>query len=944
MALAKHYDHTNEMKWYKLWEARGLFRPEINPEGQPYCIVIPPPNVTGSLHMGHALNATLQDILIRWQRMKGRKALWLPGTDHAGIATQNVVERELAKEGITRYDLGREKFIDRVWKWKEEYGERIITQLKRLGASCDWSRQRFTLDEGLSKAVREVFVRLFEEGLIYRDHRLINWCPRCHTALSDLEVEHEDVEGRLTYIKYPLSDGSGYVVVATTRPETMLGDTAVAVHPGDPRYRHLIGKTVKLPLTNREIPIIADEEVDPEFGTGAVKVTPAHDFNDEAIAKRQSPPLEFITVIDSSGRMTEKAGKTFAGLDRYECRKLVLEKLNELGLIEKTEKHSHSVGHCYRCKTVIEPYSTVQWYLNVKGLAEQAIKAVREGRIKIIPETWNNSYFAWMENIRDWCISRQIWWGHQIPVWYCPYCKTDEGQPQGDLIYVKFYKPLEVSGEKISEGTYTELRLRGISPSEIMALANEFRIDHAVKAICSREDPQQCPHCGSTELLRDPNVLDTWFSSALWPFSTLGWPEDTEDLRTFYPTDVLVTGFDILFFWVARMIMMGLKFRGDVPFRNVYIHALVRDSKGQKMSKSKGNVIDPLVMIDKYGSDAFRFTLAAFAAQGRDIKFSEDRVQGYKNFINKLWNATKFILMNLGDSTEGLQDIKQWRKKLDLPGRWILSRLGRTTIETDEALKEYRFNEAAHSIYRFIWHEFCDWYIEFSKPVLYEDKPSELKTATRACLLYVLERILRLLHPFMPFVTEEIWQNIPLPKDHESIMISPWPEPEEIDRVSEKEMETLQEAITSIRSIRGELNIAPTKPLPAIIKPLDEETERIILENKDYLSRLALLSQLKVDPDASRPKGSSVAVQSTLEVFVPLEGLIDIEAELRRLKKELEGVSRTLDQIDRKLMNEDFITKAPKEVVEKEKNRYNELMEKQKRLQENIERLDEVMK
>ncbi|RME63950.1 MAG: valine--tRNA ligase [Nitrospirae bacterium] len=842
MQLPNHYDHSEEMRWYKLWEEKGLFRPEVNPEGKNYCIVIPPPNVTGSLHMGHALNATLQDILVRWQRMKGRKALWLPGTDHAGIATQNVVERELAKENISRYDLGREEFIKRVWQWKEEYGERIITQLKRLGASCDWSRQRFTLDDGLSRAVREVFVRLFEEGLIYRDHRLINWCPRCHTALSDLEVEHEELEGKLTYIRYPLSDGSGYVVVATTRPETMLGDTAVAVHPEDPRYRHLIGKTVKLPLTNREIPIVADPEVDPEFGTGAVKVTPAHDFNDEAIAKRQSPPLEFITVIDSSGRMTEQAGKAFAGLDRYECRKLVLEKLNEMGLIEKTEKHTHSVGHCYRCKTVIEPYSTVQWYLNVKGLAEEAIKAVRDGRIRIIPDTWNNSYFAWMENIRDWCISRQIWWGHQIPVWYCPYCKTDEGQPQGDLIFIKFYRPLEISGDRITEGTYTDLRLRGVSPAQIMALANEIRIDPSVKAICSREDPERCPTCGGTELLRDPDVLDTWFSSALWPFSTLGWPDDTEDLKTFYPTDVLVTGFDILFFWVARMIMMGLKFMGDVPFRDVYIHALVRDSKGQKMSKSKGNVIDPLVMIDKYGSDAFRFTLAAFAAQGRDIKFSEDRVLGYKNFINKLWNATRFILMNLSETPEDTLKMPGWKDKLDLPGRWILSRLGGVIKETDEALREYRFNEAAHSVYRFVWHEFCDWYIEFSKPVLYEKEDTELKDATRACLLYVLERVLRLLHPFMPFVTEEIWQALPVPKTVDSIMICPWPEFEKQDPVVEKEMATVQEAVTAIRSIRGELNINPTKPLKAVIKPLDGQTEQTLKENAQYITRLEILS------------------------------------------------------------------------------------------------------
>jgi valyl-tRNA synthetase len=563
-----------ERRWYAFWVEEGLFRPEATAGGAPYSIVIPPPNVTGSLHMGHALNVTLQDVLIRWKRMHGYRALWVPGTDHAGIATQNVVERQLAGEGSDRHSLGRKAFIRKVWKWKEDYGGRITHQLKKLGASCDWSRERFTMDEGLSRAVREVFVQLHEEGLIYRSTRLINWCPRCHTALSDLEVEHEDLEGTLTYIRYPLREGEGSLTVATTRPETMLGDTAVAVNPEDERHRGLIGKTLALPLTDRHIPVIADREVDTEFGTGAVKITPAHDFNDEAVAKRHDPPLPAVTVIGADGTMTMNAGPRYEGLDRYEARRLVVEDLKKDGYFVREEKHGHAVGHCYRCKTIIEPYSTPQWYVKIGPLARQAMAVVRDKRIRIVPEAWENSYFSWMENIRDWCISRQIWWGHRIPVWYCNEC--------GEIIV-------------------------------------------------SREDPAQCPKCRASELRQDPDVLDTWFSSALWPFSTMGWPEETEDLRTYYPTTVLVTAFDILFFWVARMIMMGMKFMKDVPFHHVYIHAIVRDAEGQKMSKSRGNVIDPLILIDKYGADAFRFTLAAFAAQGRDVRFSEDRVQGYRH-------------------------------------------------------------------------------------------------------------------------------------------------------------------------------------------------------------------------------------------------------------------------------------------------------------------------
>ncbi len=940
--LAKNYDHKNEMRWYEFWKNEGFFRPEINRDGKPYTIVIPPPNVTGSLHMGHALNSTLQDILIRWKRMKGYRALWVPGTDHAGIATQNVVERKLASEGKDRYTLGRDRFIEEVWKWKEEYGQRIINQLMRIGASCDWSRQRFTLDRGLSRAVREVFVRLFEDGLIYRDHRLINWCPRCHTALSDLEVEHEELEGKLTYIRYPLEDDNGYIVVATTRPETMLGDTAVAVHPEDKRYADLIGKRVILPLIGRKIPIVADDLVDPSFGTGAVKVTPAHDFNDEAMAKRQNPPLPFVTVIDESGRMTEEAGKKYAGLDRYECRKAVLNDLQELELIEKEQRHTHSVGHCYRCKTIIEPFSTVQWYVNVKEMADRAVQAVKSNSIRIVPETWLNSFHAWMDNIRDWCISRQIWWGHQIPVWYCPYCKTEDGEHQGDLIYINFYKPLEKGGESITGGSYTELRLRGLSTEEIMLHANTVKIDKNIKPICTREDPGECPACGSTELIRDPDVLDTWFSSALWPFSTLGWPEKTEDLSTYYPTDVLVTGFDILFFWVARMMMMGLKFMNDVPFRDVYIHALVRDAHGQKMSKSKGNVVDPLIIIDKYGADAFRFSLAAFAAQGRDIKFSEDRVEGYKNFINKIWNASKFILMNTGEKLpESIPSPERWKDNLDLTGRWILSRLTKTINDINKSLEEYRFNDAANSIYQFIWHEFCDWYIELSKTVLYSETASkELIEATKSALLFILESSLRLLHPFMPFVTEELWQN--LPHTGQSIMIAPFPDHDLSDEEAEREMEYIVETISGIRSIRGELNIAPSAILDVKIKPLTERAESIINDYQDYIKQLARAGSIKIDRSFTKEKGTAVSVRKEIEVYIPLEGLLDVESEINRLKKDLKKVEDKISNLDRKLLNEDFIRKAPPEVVQKEKNKYNELMDRRERLNESIERLVEL--
>ena len=892
--LEKHYSPQGlEQKWYTLWLEKGYFGP--NPEGDaPFSIVIPPPNVTGSLHMGHALNATLQDILVRWKRMLGYKALWIPGTDHAGIATQNVVEREIAREGSDRHTLGRDAFIERVWKWKAEYGGRISHQLKRLGASCDWSRERFTLDEGLSRAVREVFVSLYEEGLIYRDNRLINWCPRCHTALSDLEVEHEEIDGALTFIRYPLSEGKGNVVVATTRPETMLGDTAVAVNPDDERYQGFIGKNVALPLTDRKIPIIADAAVDPAFGTGAVKVTPSHDFNDEAMARRQNPPLPFVTVIGDDGRMAAEAGKRYEGLERYECRKKVVEDLRASDLIEKEEQYKHSVGHCYRCKTIIEPLPTLQWYVSTQSLAKEAMDAVRQGKIRIIPESWENTYFAWMENIKDWCISRQIWWGHRIPVWYCDEC--------GELIV-------------------------------------------------ARETPKACRTCKNGALRQDEDVLDTWFSSALWPFSTLGWPDKTNDLATFYPTSVLVTAFDILFFWVARMIMMGLKFMGEGPFRDVYIHAIVRDPKGEKMSKSKGNVIDPLIMADKFGTDAFRFTLAAFAAQGRDIRFSEERVEGYRHFVNKLWNAARFISMNLGElEARDLQSIKEHGGALlsseglspDLPGRWILSRLSVAVNEINESLREYRFNDASSAIYQFIWREFCDWYIEMSKHALYEggkDKPF-----TIACLVSVLDHALRLLHPFMPFVTEEIWQTIRtyLPESAESIVIAPYPEALPRDLQAEEEMSLVMEAITGIRNIRGELNISPGAEVKALFKTFGNGVGGILEKNLHLIQKLAKAGAISIGNDIDKPKGSATGVRASFELYVPLEGLLNIEEEVARMMKEKTKVVESLGFLNKKLTSEDFLTRAPQEVVEKERARYQELVLKDERLEGTIQRLKEM--
>lgn len=871
-SLPKAYEFREiEPKWYDFWLERDFFHADVNSPKPSFSIVIPPPNVTGQLHMGHALNNTLQDILCRYKRLQGYEVLWIPGTDHAGIATQNVVERELAAEGKTRYDLGREAFVERVWQWKEKYGNIIINQLKRLGASCDWKRQRFTMDEGLSKAVRIVFVKLYREGLIYRGERMINWCPRCATALANIEVEAEEKDGAFYYIKYPLEDGSGHITVATTRPETMLGDTAVAVHPEDERYRKLIGKKVVLPLVGRLIPVIADEYVDREFGTGALKVTPAHDFNDFELAQKHG--LDFVQVIDASGKMTAHAGSRYEGLDRYECRKSVVEDLQSAGLLERIEPYRHRVGHCYRCKSVVEPMMSLQWFVRTKPLAEKAMEAVRKGKTRIIPSKWEKDYFNWLENIEDWCISRQIWWGHRIPAWYCDSC--------GEITV-------------------------------------------------SEEDPANCAHCGSDKVKQDPDVLDTWFSSALWPFTTLGWPERTKELERFYPTSVLVTGFDILFFWVARMMMMGIHFMGDVPFYDVYVHALVRDAQGQKMSKSRGNVIDPLVMIEKYGTDAFRFTLTAFAVQGRDIKLSEERIEGYRHFVNKIWNASRLLLMNLDDFDSSASFPSHFDK---LFHRWILSRLHDVISDVRKAMDEYRFNDYAQALYQFFWHEYCDWYLEMIKPELYgTDK--ERRTTAQALASFVLKQLLVMLHPVMPFVTEELWQK--LPNTEGSIMETAFPveNPEWKDDHAERDMNFLQELVTVIRNIRGEMNIAPGTELDVVCR-YQEQREKEIIENYEYLIReLARVKRIEILPMESshKPKFSASAVAGSSEVSVILKDLLDFDAELKRIDKEITKLEAEVTIIQKKLHNEDFLRKAPEEVVEKERDKLQRLMDKLQKL------------
>lgn len=860
-----------ESKWYRHWEESKFFHAEVEKDKTPFSIVMPPPNVTGQLHMGHALDNTLQDILTRWRRMQGYNALWIPGTDHAGIATQAKVEEQLAKEGLTKYDLGREKFLERVWAWKEQYGNRITTQLRHLGASCDWDRERFTMDAGCSKAVAEVFVRLFEQGLIYRDYYITNWCPQCQTTISDIEVEHQDKPGQLYYIKYPSKDNPDeYIVVATTRPETMLGDVAVAVNPEDDRYLHLVGKTLVLPIVGRELPVIADAYCDPAFGTGAVKMTPAHDPNDFEIGRRHGLPE--LQVIDKYGKMNEQAGK-YQGLDRWECRKQIVRDLEAMGALVKVEDMSHAVGHCYRCNTAIEPMLSKQWFVKMKPLAEPAIEAAKDGRIKFIPERFTKIYLNWMENIRDWCISRQLWWGHRIPVYYCQDC-----------------------GEMVASTTPIT----------------------------------QCAKCGG-KVEQDPDVLDTWFSSALWPFSTLGWPDKTPELEHFYPTSVLVTGRDIIFFWVARMIFSGLRFMEQEPFKEVFIHGLVLDSLGRKMSKSLGNGVDPLDVIESHGADSLRFMLITGNTPGNDLRFQFERLDGARNFANKLWNASRFAMMNLSD-----YDANAKGSAYTLADRWILSRLQGTASEVTEYLERYELGEAARVLYEFIWSGFCDWYIELAKPRLFGRTTPEDRVTAQHVLVQVLRQTLEMLHPFMPFITEEIWQK--LPHQGETIMLAAWPKPDASlrDETAENEMAVLIEVITAVRRIRGEMNVPPSKRAEVLLVATEESFRSILERNIAYIqgsanAEVKVFAELKETPDQS-----ASAVTRGVEIFVPLKGLIDLDKEIARLNKELKTIQNDLARVQGKLNNQGFLAKAPADVIEKEKDKEQELTMKATALKDRL--------
>jgi len=894
--MPKTYDpHAYEGKLYDWWEAQGYFKPDMRSEKEPFVIAMPPPNVTGALHLGHAITASVEDLMIRYHRMLGHPALWIPGSDHAGIATQNVVERALAKEGLTRHQIGREKFLERAWQWKEEHGRRITEQHRRLGVSCDWERERFTLDPGLSRAVREAFVRLYHKGLIYRGHYLVNWCPRCETAISDLEVIHEEQEAHLWYVRYPLEpagagQGQEYITVATTRPETILGDTAVAVNPGDERYAHLVGRTAVLPIVGRRIPIIADEAVDPSFGTGAVKVTPAHDPTDYEIGERHG--LEQVDVMDDQGRMNELAGP-FAGQDRFECRDNLVKELDRMGLLVKIEPYRHSVGHCQRCNTIIEPRLSTQWFVKTKPLAEPAIQAVRDGTIRIIPERFTKVYFNWMENIRDWCISRQLWWGHQIPVWYCDDCGHET---------------------------------------------------------VSVDDPTACEQCGSPNPHQDPDVLDTWFSSGLWPFSILGWPKETDDYRTFYPTSILETGYDILFFWVARMIMLGLEMTGKVPFYVVYLHGLIRDKYGHKMSKSVGNAIDPIEVMDQYGTDALRFTLLTGSTPGNDMKLDLDRVEANRNFANKVWNAARFVVLNLRDE-DGATLIESFDagdlEALSLPQRWILSRLQLLTEEATRLIEDYQYGEAGRQIYEFLWSEFCDWFIEISKADLYRGSP-EAQRRARQVLAYVLERTLRLLHPYMPFVTEAIWQHLTGGKleeharTYDSLMIAPWPQAGPLDEDATRDMALLIDIIRGIRNIRAEYNVEPGRRIRAIIAG---DTRFPMLDaHKDIL-----IEQARLDPEGltlveklhQHPTQAVGLISGGVEVYLPLAGLVDIDAERERIEKEIGYVKSELERVEKLLHNENFLKKAPTEVVEREKEKRALFLQDLEKLQGRLKILTE---
>jgi len=885
--MAKNYDPTSvEQRLYAWWEESGYFTPQIDYSKDPFVISMPPPNVTGELHLGHAITASLQDLMIRYHRMKGQPTLWVPGEDHASIAAQYVVEKEIAKEGLTREGLGREKFLERVWDWMHRYRHVIAVQHRRLGTSCDWTRERFTMDEGLARAVRVAFVRLYNKGLVCRGDYLVNWCPRCGTALSDLEVVHEEEEGKLYYVRYPLESSPGeYISVATTRPETILGDTAVAVNPTDPRYQALLGRIAILPILHRRIPIIADESVDPQFGTGAVKVTPGHDPTDYEVGQRHQLPA--VNILNDDGTLNENAGP-YAGQDRYEARHNLVADLKREGLLVKVEPYHYALGHCQRCHAVVEPRISTQWFVKIKPLADAAMAAAHDGRIRFVPERFTKVYFNWMENIRDWCISRQLWWGHRIPVWYCDDCGH-------------------------------------MSTSEEETLA-------------------ACQKCGSQNIRQDPSILDTWFSSGLWPFSTLGWPEDTEDLRYFYPTDVMETAYDILFFWVARMIMLGLEMTGQAPFHTVYLHGLIRDEHGQKMSKSKGNVVDPLVVINESGADALRFALLTGSTPGNDMKLSLQKVEGARNFANKIWNAARFVISNLGegytaeDTTSTAASWKGDPSALSLPARWILSRHNRLIGEVNRLIEQYQFGEAGRQIYEFLWGEFCDWYIEIAKLPLY-GKDAESANTTRGILVYVLERTLRLLHPFMPFVTEEIWQH--LPHEGEALIIAPWPEPEPLHEAAEAEMGPIMEMVRAIRNARAEYEVDPSRAIEAIV--VAGPKQELVTSQADILTRLARVDPTRLrieDKLPTKPAKALALVVGAYEVFLPLAGLVDVDREQARLATELKSTLQEVARAERLLANEQFVSKAPAEVVARERTRLEEHRQRQAKLEERLKSLE----
>ncbi len=1095
LSLKEYNPNEIEKNWYKKWLEENLFVADNKSDKESFSVVMPPPNVTGGLHIGHALNLTLQDIMVRYKRMKGYNVLWLPGFDHAGIATQWVITRELEKQGINKFALGREKFVQKIWEWVPKTMATIKKQIQTLGASCDWTRQRFTLDEGFARAVREAFSKLYREGLIYKAPYIVNWDPKDRTAISDLEVEYKEEEGNLWYIKYPVVDENGnetgeYITVATTRPETMLGDTAVAVNPEDERYKELIGKKVKLPLAPEKriswdgkeevlnlIPIVADEYVDKEFGTGVVKITPAHDPNDFEVGQRHKLPM--VIVMDEKASMNENAGE-FEGLDRYDARKKIVEKLEKLGLLEKVEKIKHNVGHSQRSGAVVEPYLSIQWFVNTRELAKKAVEIVEDGNLKFIPENWKKTYLNWMYEIRDWCISRQIWWGHRIPVWYCEKCNhtnvfSDEifnslaekvifnmyantriqqvfsekevidylfspNFNQSDKTNIQFFEDVVFNSEipelknekeinKFLNRTYKkvpildkalldnkeidEKELIGFLPHAIFYMyehgyigksfttddviegykkyADEIKavyrvvlnklkredvlldkeklekwlIDHAYgncpkgRIFFTEKDRTfsviednikgykyylelKCEECRSNLLTQDEDVLDTWFSSALWPFGTLGWPEETEDLDKFYPTSLLITGFDIIFFWVARMIMMGMKFMNEKPFSDVYIHAIVRDEKGEKMSKTKGNVIDPLDMISKYGADSLRYTLTALAAQGRDIRLSEKRIEGYKHFANKIWNASKYVLTNLENYGENITYNITYLN-LSYEDKWILTKLNETINKVEKSLKEYRYNEYASEIYDFFWHNYCDWYLEFTKERIYKGTPEET-TVALSVLTYVLDKSLRLLHPIMPFITEEIWQKLPI-KDSKYIAVSKFPEYKEelvFPRDSEN-IEYLKEVIISIRNVRADFGIEPSRKLNIYIKPEDEEFEEVLKSLEPSIKLLAKADKVIISRDLDKPKNTVVAISTKAESYIDISGSIDIEKEIERQEKLLKDVEKSLGISERKLSNENFIKKAPKEVVDKERERYEELKQKETKIKSIIKNLKELL-